>query len=390
MEKVFLRFPHIAEQIFEELDNYYLIQCKVISPIWKNFMEESKFSYIRLIETSTNCSTKAMKKILNKTNLEDIIQLASDVSKVYVKLQKERVLGEGEDYLVIDPFLTLFHMAAKYGSLSVCQLFIDSIEDIHLKSGKSNKCQSPLHFAAEHGHFKICQLILEKDEKISRLILDKDEQIFRLTLENPIDDNKFVIPKHLDSMGNNPLHLAAENGHLSVCNVFITWIEKVYAEGIEYSNAQNACGSTPLHLAAENGHLPICQFLIGKVEDKDIEEGSGLTPFSCAARKGHSSICHLLFENLVDVNVPDMDGKTALHFAAENNLLSVCKEILEVCDEDNPEADDGNTPFHLALMKGHDKICELLADSALSSDDDDDSWEATFFQDFLSKRRKLS
>ena len=85
-----------------------------------------------------------------------------------------------------------------------------------------------------------------------------------------------------------------------------------------------------------------------------------------------------------------MDGKTALHFAAENNLLSVCKEILEFCDEDNPEDDDGNTPFHLALMKGHSKVCELLAESALSDESSNESWEAIFFDDFLSKRRKLT
>ena len=146
MDEVFSRFPHIAEQIFEELDNYYLIQCKVISPLWKNFMEGSKFSYIRLIETSTNCSTKAMKKILKKTNLEDTIQLASDVSKVHVKLQKEKALGPGVrgGNLVIDPFLTLFHMAAKHGSSSVCQLMIDSIEEIHPKTQSSCR-QSPLH-----------------------------------------------------------------------------------------------------------------------------------------------------------------------------------------------------------------------------------------------------
>ena len=366
MEVVISRFPHIAEKIFEELDNHHFIQSKVISPSWNNFMEGSKFSYFRLIETSTNCSTKAMKKILKKTNLDDTIQLASDVSKLYNKLQKKKVLEQTEDYLVIDPFLTLFHVAAKHGSLSVCQLMIDSIEDIHPNSGKSSCCQTPLHFAAEHGHFKICQLILEKDEKISQLILDKDEKIFQLILEKDIDENKFVIPKHLDSMGNNPLHLAAENGHLSVCKLFIRWIEKVYPEGIEYTNAENACGSTPLHLAAENGHLSVCQFLIGKVENKNIEEGSGLTPLGCAARKGHSAVCHLLIDNFVDVNIRDMYGQTALHFAAENNLLSVCKKLLEICFEDDPEDDDGNTPFNLAAKSGHLNVCKLFSDSGPS------------------------
>ena len=386
MEEIISRFPHLAENIFEELDNYYFIQCKVISQSWKNFMEGSKFSYFRLIETSTNCSPKAMKKILNNENLEDIIQLASDVSNLYGKLQKEKVLGKEEEYLVIDPFLTLFHMAAKHGSFSVCQLMIYSIDDIHPRSGRSSFCHTPLHFAAENGHFRICQSILDIDEEISQYILKKDDKIC-LSINVEMDENKFVIPTHLDSMGNNPLHLAAENGHLSVCKVFISWIEKLYPEGIEYTNAENTCQSTPLHLAAENGHLSVCQFLIGKVENKNKEDASGFTPLGCAARKGHSAICHLLIENFVDVNIRNMDGKTALHFAAENNLLSVCKKLLEICDEDNPEDDDGNTPFHLALMKGHLKVCELISDSALSYDE---SYNAIFFEVFSSKRRKLS
>ena len=91
MEEIISRFPHLAENIFEELDNYYFIQCKVISQSWKNFMEGSKFSYFRLMKTSTKCYTKPMKKILKETNLEDTIQLASDVCKLYDELQKDKV-----------------------------------------------------------------------------------------------------------------------------------------------------------------------------------------------------------------------------------------------------------------------------------------------------------
>ena len=364
MEEVISRFPHIPEKIFEELDNYNFIQCKVISPSWKSFMEGSKFYYIRSIETSTNCSTKAMKKILKKTNLEDTIRLASDVSKLYDELQKEQVvfrrLKRRKGHLVTNPSLTLFHMAAKFGSLSVCQLIIDSIEDKHPKCGRISWLhgQTPLHFAAECGQLSICQLILEKDDDKSQI--------------------------KVDFMGNTPLHYAAEYGHLSVCEMLISWFE------IADPNATNNLGSTPLHLAAENGHLSVCQFLVGKVEDKNIEEIYGLSPLSCAARKGHSAICHLLIESLVDVNFRDIDGKTALHFAAENNLLSVCQKLLEICIERNPEDDNGNTPFHLAVMKGHQEVCKLLSDSALSSTHFSNATFFNLLQAGLSKRSKHS
>ena len=86
-----------------------------------------------------------MKKIFPNENLEVIIGLASDVSKINNELRKVNVT---------DPSLTLFHMAAKHGYLSVCQLVIDNFEGKHPTSVGRKK---PLHFAAENGHFSICQ-----------------------------------------------------------------------------------------------------------------------------------------------------------------------------------------------------------------------------------------
>ena len=88
MKEIISRFPHIAEICFEELDNYNLIQCKVISQSWKNFIEESKFSYIRFIAASTNCSEKEVEKTFPTANLEETMRLASDVTKVYNELVK--------------------------------------------------------------------------------------------------------------------------------------------------------------------------------------------------------------------------------------------------------------------------------------------------------------
>ena len=340
MEEVISRFPHIAQQIFEELDNYHFTQCKIISQLWKNFMEENKFLYIRLIKTLTNCSKKAMKKIFPKANLEDTIQLASDVSKGYDELRKANIT---------DPSLTLFHLAAKRGYLSICQLIIENIEEHPTELyGKY-----PLHLAAENGHFSICQLIITKNKNKSQPQVNNPQNF----------DDIF----DFDFQDNTPIHLATQNGHLAVCELLIKWIEDAYPKEIEYANAANTFGSTPLHLAAEFGHLSVCQYLLKKVEDTDHENRFGATPLNCAAKNGHSAVFHLIFESIDDkrfINQGDSYRKTPLHYAAANNLLSVCQKLIEIVDEVIAalvaEDVDGNTPFQLAARSGHLDMCELL------------------------------
>ena len=150
-----------------------------------------------------------------------------------------------------------------------------------------------------------------------------------------------------DFHNNTPIHMAAKNGHLSICELLIKWIENSHPEKIKYANAANSQGSTPLHWAAKFGHLAVCQFLVGKVEDTDLENGLGATPLSCAVRNGHSAIFHLLFESIADkssVNKGDSFGITPLHDAAENNLLSLCQTLMKIVDKGDPE-DEAILPY---------------------------------------------
>ena len=50
MEEVFLRFQHIGEQIFDHLDNVNLTKCMEVNYTWKEFINNQKSSWIRIIE----------------------------------------------------------------------------------------------------------------------------------------------------------------------------------------------------------------------------------------------------------------------------------------------------------------------------------------------------
>ena len=43
------RFPHIAEQVFEQMDNKSLVNCREVSKTWMKFIDERNFSWIRII-----------------------------------------------------------------------------------------------------------------------------------------------------------------------------------------------------------------------------------------------------------------------------------------------------------------------------------------------------
>ena len=48
--QTFLRFPHLAEQIFEELDNKSLTNSRVVGASWHNFIDARDYPWKRFQE----------------------------------------------------------------------------------------------------------------------------------------------------------------------------------------------------------------------------------------------------------------------------------------------------------------------------------------------------
>ena len=48
MDDVILRFPHIAKQVFEQMDNKSLANCREVSKTWMNSVDEENFSWTRI------------------------------------------------------------------------------------------------------------------------------------------------------------------------------------------------------------------------------------------------------------------------------------------------------------------------------------------------------
>ena len=54
---------------------------------------------------------------------------------------------------------------------------------------------------------------------------------------------------------------------------------------------------TPLHLAAENGHIAVCEFILNNVVYKNARNKTRWTLLHWAAGKGKLEICQLICKN---------------------------------------------------------------------------------------------
>ena len=53
MEDLIIRFPFVAQEIFEKLDNKSLTKCREVSKLWKDFIDERNYPWIRIVKIPT-------------------------------------------------------------------------------------------------------------------------------------------------------------------------------------------------------------------------------------------------------------------------------------------------------------------------------------------------
>ena len=49
MKDLFLRFPHLMEQILQKLDNESLVKSREVAGIWQEFIDHKTYPWIRIV-----------------------------------------------------------------------------------------------------------------------------------------------------------------------------------------------------------------------------------------------------------------------------------------------------------------------------------------------------
>ena len=226
--------PHIANTIFNLLDEDKLVKSRSVSSVWKNVVDSS---------TKLWTNPDLYKKAAREGNLDFCQKIIQKVENKNPPLPHNGTLREC--------YPTPLHIAAQHGQVEICRLIMGHLDDKNPKNGWGH---TPLHSAA------VCEF--------------DNPEVYRLIM-NEVDDKN---PK--DFRGMTPMHFAATNGHHQVCQLII--------QSVDDKNPPNSSGNSPLHCAAGGCRGPspdICRLILENVDERHPVNNAGKTPLDVARNR---------------------------------------------------------------------------------------------------------
>ena len=215
MEQVILRFPHLAEKIFGDLNKQSLVKCKKVSSQWNHFLKNNKAYNWQVIKGYTKCSDELMKKLAK--NAEDAIQITTDLHDIFKKFPR----GTRQSSRFLEPLsfrISPLHVAAENGYLKAYRLIMENStslgcrtcesileiikgkivsDEIHeMFFGKNIHDWTPSQFDTANRHVKGCKRITDfffkrslRLKSVSLMVkhsLDKNESTTAQVATNPV------------------------------------------------------------------------------------------------------------------------------------------------------------------------------------------------------------
>jgi ankyrin repeat protein len=151
--------------------------------------------------------------------------------------------------------------------------------------------------------FLIPTNIVSADHTLSlqEAIEQKNKQVFKqLISQADVNDygNKLISPLHLATMLNQN---------------FMT--KQLIAKGANINATSMADRRTPLHAAASNRNVELCEIFLKKNAFVNAADASKSTPLHFAAQKQYRNICELLVKYGARTDLKDYKNKTPLDYA---------------------------------------------------------------------------
>ena len=234
IDTLITRFPAIGKEIFDNLDNKSIQNCREASRYWYAYMNEYHIPWIGIIQKIVKQSNKdysdcplKWRKMFENTNVDSVKTFA-------IIIQKEK--NSNHDYGAFSKKRTPLHFAAMHKMVP-----FDVFENIFVaeenKNPKDIDGNTPLHLAAKNGNMQVFEYLWNHPET------EKNSQNFRI---------------------NTPLHLAVAGGQFEICKFIVERMEEAWEKDKNPDNFpifRNMDDETPLIIAKRLYHPEIVKIL---------------------------------------------------------------------------------------------------------------------------------
>ena len=282
-EETFLRFPHIAEQIFEILDIQSLSKCQEVGKCWQNFIYETK-PFFNQLENYTSIPKLILKKSLKDYNFQTIQKLANCASISYKKAVNAIIPLE-KPPLAEPKGQTLFYYILSERKLNDTQLLLVKLMILN-KMDKS-------------AEISISSLANQEGVKYSMAVLD-------IAIDAPCEARRGMFGKAYTSFKNMVitkrgkwgtiwswpafLTLSIAQRHLAICKLIFKQIQDIHP--------LHKLGNSVLQQAVLFNNRDVCEFIIDEIPGLDLmaveNNWGGQNLMNMADRYGFTEISTLI------------------------------------------------------------------------------------------------
>ena len=247
MEEIILRFPHLAEKIFQKLTNEGLAKSREVERLWQKFIDEKNYLWLRIVNIPT-------------------------------------ILQEGNSYM---------HLAARYGQMDMFEMILCEEDN---KNPKNRGGETPFIVACIKGHMNIVIILINKSNELGIDLDIKDKygqtgfhqacreghsEVAEIIMKNAASTNIDLNVKD-NWNGSTAFCHACWNGHSEIAKLIM---KNAASMNIDLNNKNNF-DSTAFSAACSMGHSEIAKLIMKNAAsmniDLNMKDRNGHTAFYLA------------------------------------------------------------------------------------------------------------
>ena len=162
MRDLILRFPNVAEQIFQQLDNKSLAKCREVERLWQNFIDERNYPWLRIVNIPT--------VLRYRDTYMHLAAQCGQTDMFEIILDKEENKNP-KNYYGQTPFI----VACLRGRMNIVLILLKKYDELKIDLNiEDDDGWTAFHSACSNGHSEIAEMIMKNSSELKIDLNSKD------------------------------------------------------------------------------------------------------------------------------------------------------------------------------------------------------------------------